>query len=417
MRWGEALSETALGAALLWLSGCSGDQAAEEPDSDGGPVFPSDASGDASSGGGGMKLDVGAGTTTTEGESEDTGACAASTLEPEVETLPVDVIVVIDTSSTMGPASAQVEANINDSFAQVLGQSGLDYRVILVSGYGTAEQVCVAPPLGGAGCNPPPPAPVNTSRFFHYDRATGTAEFLQNIIAWYDEPDPNGLAPGGWSDWLRPDALKVFIGITDSIGGPDQALVESGETFDANLLALDSGQFGTTDARRYTFHTIDGIRQKPNPTEPWLPDEGLVEETCDGYAGMLGPGVGMQRVSQLSGGLRFPLCQFGQFDVVFSAIATGVTETTPISCSFLIPDPPEGETIDPNTLEIDYFPAGSDSPVTFHQVAGLDACEPEAFYIEDDTIILCPQACDVVQDDLEARLETRYGCDTGFVPG
>ena len=415
MRWGEASSWTALVAAIVGSNGCSGEQAADASDTDSGSVFPSDTSGAASSDGSATKLDVGPGTTTTEGDS--TGACAASTLEPQVETLPVDVIVIIDTSSTMGPASAQVEANINDNFAQILAQGGFDYRVILISGYGADEQVCVAPPLGGAGCNPPTPVPVNTSRFFHYDRALGTSEFLQKIILWYDEPDPHGLAAGGWSDWLRPEALKVFIGITDSSGGPDQELVESGDTFDANLLALDPTQFGTADDRRYTFHTINGVREKDNPTDPWLPDEGLVEEICSGYEGLLGPGVGMQRVSQLSGGLRFPLCQFGQFDVVFDAIATGLTETTPISCTFPIPDPPEGESIDPNTIEIDYFPAGADAPVTFRQVTGPDACEPEAFYIEAGTISLCPEACEVVQGDLEARLETRYGCDTGFVPG
>jgi hypothetical protein len=32
-------------------------------------------------------------------------------------------------------------------------------------------------------------------------------------------------------------------------------------------------------------------------------------------------------------------------------------------------------------------------------------------------VFLCPQACALVQADPDAKLDVRYGCDVGFVPG
>jgi hypothetical protein len=89
--------------------------------------------------------------------------------------------------------------------------------------------------------------------------------------------------------------------------------------------------------------------------------------------------------------------------------------TTPVSCEFPIPDPPMGE-IDPDTIEIDYFPNGQPPPIAFHQVVDLAACEAEAFYIANETVILCPEACAQVQADAAAQLDVRYGCDVGFDP-
>ncbi|HET6584332.1 MAG TPA: hypothetical protein VFG69_12810, partial [Nannocystaceae bacterium] len=97
-------------------------------------------------------------------------------------------------------------------------------------------------------------------------------------------------------------------------------------------------------------------------------------------------------------------------------IAEGVVENTPVACSFAIPDPPPGETIDPDTIEIDYLPGGVGPAESFHQVVDLTECAADAFYIENATIFLCPDACALVQADAAAQLDVRFGCDVGFVP-
>ena len=77
---------------------------------------------------------------------------------------------------------------------------------------------------------------------------------------------------------------------------------------------------------------------------------------------------------------------------------------------------PMGEVIDPDTIEIDFFPGGMGEPIAFHQVVDAGACEADAFYIAMETVFLCPEACAAVQADLEAHLEVRYGCDVGYIP-
>lgn len=346
----------------------------------------------------GMPIDMG-------GADETSGECAAQTLEGQQSYLPIDVILVVDTSNSMADAIAAVEASINADFAQVLGGSGLDYQVIVLGDYPPAEQlyICISMPLSGTDCNPPPPVPAATAHYQQYDAITGSGAFLNNILAWYSAPDPHGLAPGGWSDWLRPEALKLFLAMTDGSSASNDT--SDGDAFDAALLALPGAPFGMPGDRRYVFHSIISMQPNNPPQMPWLPADPIQ-----------GNGDSIQQVSVVSGGWRFPLSLPDDFDVVFQQIAEGVVESTPVACSFPIPEPPEGETIDPNTIEIDYLPNGAGPAESFHQVVGPAECAADAFYISGGTIFLCPDACALVQADAAARLDVRYGCDVGFVP-
>jgi hypothetical protein len=352
----------------------------------------------------GAKLDLGP-QADMAGADETSGECAAQTLEGQQTYLPIDVILVVDTSNSMADAIAAVEASINADFAAVLGGSGLDYRVLVLGDYPPAEQlyICISMPLSGTDCNPPPPIPATTPHYQQYDAITGSGAFLDNILAWYSAPDPHGLAPGGWSDWLRPEAQKLFLAMTDGSSASNSNA--DGDAFDAALLALPGSPFGMPGDRRYVFHSIISMEPNNPPQMPWLPADPIQ-----------GNGDSIQQVSVVSGGWRFPLSLPDDFDVVFQQIAEGVVESTPVACSFPIPEPPEGETIDPNTIEIDYLPGGVGAAESFHQVVGPAECAADAFYISADTIFLCPEACALVQADVAAQLDVRYGCDVGFVP-
>ena len=348
------------------------------------------------------KLDLGA--QPDQGDMATTGECAAQMLEPQVQSIGVDIVVVVDTSNSMQAAIAAVEASINNDFAAILGASDVDYRVIVMGDYPPGEQldICVSAPLSGTDCNPPPAVPAVTERYKHYDGITGSGAFLANILAWYTTPDPHGLAPNGYRDFLRDGTRKVILAMTD--GTSASSSDADGDAFDAALLALDPPHFGTPGARDYVFHTIITMGANNPPDAPWLPGDPLQ-----------GEGDSIQRVSVISGGWRFPLSQTDAFDVLFQEIAKDVVMTTPIACSFPIPEPPMG-TIDPNTIEIDYQVGGVPPVKAFHQVVDLAACEADAFYIEDATVILCPDACAQVQADPAAKLDVRYGCDVGFDP-
>jgi hypothetical protein len=389
--------------AILIVGGCG------EPDT---PTAPAD----------GIESGVGTSSSTT-GEAADTekldlggerdvppqgdtdDECAAMTIDPEVVSQSVDVLVVVDTSNSMAEAIAAVEASINADFAAILEASGVDYRVILAGDYPPGEQldICITMPLSTTDCAPPPAVPAVTERYKHYDAITGSGAFLDNIILWATTPDPHGLAPGGYLDFFREDSRKVILAMTDGTSASDDTAF--GDAFDAQLLAFQPPVFGSAGDRRYVFHTITSMTANLPSTTPWLPADPIQ-----------GEGASIQQVSVISGGWRFPLSQSSGFDVVFQEIAQHVVDTTPIACSFPIPDPGSAETIDTNTIEIDYSPGGMPPLRSFHQVTGLAACEPDAFYIESSTVMFCPEACTLVQADPLAHLDVRYGCDVGFDP-
>ncbi|MBL8743728.1 MAG: hypothetical protein JNK04_21610, partial [Myxococcales bacterium] len=341
------------------------------------------------------------------------GSCAATSVGAALATKPIDLILMVDTSSSMAPVSNAVEQNINQNLAAILEASGLDYRVIALAGYGPGAQLCVGPPLGGADCASPPPAPANTERFFHYQKASGSGSILEAIIAWYTAPDDSGAAPNGFSGWLRPDSQKVFLIFSDTESTSNATSV--GDTFDANLLALDPEAFGTPEARKYTLHSIIGLKQSTPPTAAYLPSDPIVSGVCSGMGDDLGSGKAVQQVSILSGGLRFPVCQYAAFDTVFNTIAANVVEEVVLACDIPLPSATDGGEIDPTTVEVDFTPSGGAPLVSFHQVPDLAACEPNAFYIEAGTITLCPEGCSAVQGDALATLDVRYGCDVGYV--
>ena len=335
--------------------------------------------------------------------SETTGECASETIEPELNSVPVDIILVVDTSNSMGAAIAAVETSINVDFAQILADSGIDYRLIVLGAQtDTQIPICISAPISDTDCNPTPPVPAINDTYKHYDAETGSGAFLNNILAWYSTPDKHGLAPGGYQDFLRDGARRVILGMTDGTSASNNPA--DGDAFHASLLSLQPPAFGTVNDPQYVFHLVVSMSANMPPSQPWLAGDPI-----EGFGGSL------QQVAILTNGWRFPLSETNSFPILFQEIAADVVESTPVACEFQIPTPDEGE-IDPDTIEIDYYVGGQAPPIAFHQVVDLAACEAEAFYIANDMVLLCPQACDLVQADPAAQLDVRFGCDVGFDP-
>jgi hypothetical protein len=198
----------------------------------------------------------------------------------------------------------------------------------------------------------------------------------------------------------------------------DSGQVASGQTaalaFDSKLLQMNPGQFGTVSARNYIFYSIVGLTQKSNPLDPWTEFEPVQTATC---TSAVSPGTGYQWLSKGTGALRFPVCNHQSYDVVFNDIASGVIDVTSVPCEFDVPEPPPGQTLDLNTVDVLYTAGGMGSPQEWTQVDSPSLCGPSKFYIDEsldpDKIILCPQACAVVEADSEAKLEVKIEC--GFI--
>ncbi len=377
----------------------------------------------AASGGNGAGINFDAGS--NDGAINPDAACDLQKFTAKLEKKPVDVIFILDNSCSMTDEIIAIQNNINTNFAQIIQNSGVDYRVIFIAEQGPAnpdESSCIGPPLGGTKCpvaaNQPPVN--NPPVFFHYDNNdVESHDSLCKMIDWYDKPDRYNLAPAGWSQWLRKEAFKAFVEITDdgisctrgqwSYNDSDQ--VAAGQTaaqkFDLDIMARDPAQFGSITDRNYVWYSIIGIGANPNsPDKSWGPTDAVTTSKCSTAPG---PGTGYQWLSNMTGGIKFPVCEGQGFDVVFQEIAKGVIKSASIACEFNMPTPPVGKEIDPKSLTVEFTPQNG-APIKFTQVDNAAACAPNAFYIEADKIKLCPGACTTVQGSPNADLQILALC-------
>jgi len=330
-------------------------------------------------------------------------ACAMVGAEATLIKKPVDIIFVIDNSGSMSEEINGVEMNINKNFAQIIGKSGLDYRVIMVTSHGSNNlYICVEMPLSGHMCNPPPLVPVNTKRYYHYDFNIQSTDSFRKLLMTYNMPDKHNIAPMGWAGYLRKDSVKMFVEITDDKSDMNEV------QFDTSLLALQPALFGTAKKRNYIWHTIAGLDRNNPATKPWGPKDPEVAGRC--LPGAVNNGIEYQRLSILTGGLRFPICEWANFDSVFQEIAKGVVQGSKVACEMEMPKPPMGQEIDPDTLVVEYTPSKGGMPLDFAQVLSANDCMPNTFYRAGDRIILCPDACAKVQMDDMAKLRVLFDC-------
>ena len=179
------------------------------------------------------------------------------------------------------------------------------------------------------------------------------------------------------------------------------------QKFDADLLARDPAQFGTATDRNYVWYSIVGVAPNSgNPNKSYGPGDPVTPSKCSTAPG---PGTGYQWLSNMTGGIKFPVCEGQGFDVVFQEIAKGVIKSAAIACEFDLPKPPEGKEIDPATITVEFTPQGG-TATKFTQVQNAAACSASAFYIEGTKIKLCPQACTAVQGSPNADLQILALC-------
>lgn len=390
------------------------------------------------------------------------GACATESGQATLVKRPMDVIVVIDNSKSMQGEIQAVQARINGDFAAIIGNSGIDYRVIMVSRYGnvyrenydsgdasdSAFSICIGSPLSSLTCptasGSTVPAPANNPpRFYHHSTDIGSNNLWCRLLDSYHISDPisqNGragwtpIAPNGWKDFVRADAYKVFIAITDDSpttnatnGCPGLTNDLAGaQAFDTALRTLDGAQFGAVDGQRnYKWYSIVGMHADAanailTPDQPvetrCCTAGGTAQTVCQGTTGQTltnssNPGEGYQELSRMTEGLRYPSCYNANFDGIFNAIAQGVIEGAKASCEYDVPQPSHG-IVDVNQTKVAYKP-GSGANVPLTRRASEAACAAgEGFYYSSDNsqIHLCPATCAVVQADPQAKVSIDFGC-------
>jgi hypothetical protein len=293
---------------------------------------------------------------------------------------PIDAIVLPDESGSMGPARDSVAASMETTFRTAMETAGIDYRVIW---NGTT----------------PLPMIEATGRLTRNPIGLGSGDdaMFKPVLDTYET----------WRPALRDDALKVFVHFTDAQSGTGARIAGYTGTFDQVLVAREPALWGTEGDYRFVYHAFVGLTPNTPPESPYEPADPIVGGTCDGR--FANPEA-LQSMAQRTGGLRFPLCLFDRFDSVFARIAASAIERATVACELELPDPPEGMTIDLETLAVRYT-AGAGGETVFTRASSMAECGPDRFMLEGDRVILCAEACDVVEADPTATLTVLTGCD------
>ncbi len=326
----------------------------------------------------------------------------------------IDVIFMIDNSCSMEEEIQQVRDNINGSFTDIIRQSAIDWRVIMISQrqlggpLAGSFNVCVTPPLAGPNCADNPP------QFRHLPCVVESADSLEVARDTYDGRHNQQARPGAiilhpcfarWDDKIRFDSTKIFVVVTDD-DAPAQSIPGGGipaAQFDtwATQNVQPAGVLGTKAARKYIFFGVTG-QSMTDPTQ-----------ACPGA---MAPGQQYQQLAQLTGGFTRSICESDWSDI-FRTIANGIVSR--VSCELNVPRPTGGQTIDPNKVNVTFTPGGG-APQAVLQDNNGPCASPTVdgwqWNADKSKILLCGQACTRAQADPRARVELALGCATDIRP-
>lgn len=351
-------------------------------------------------------------------------ACATTIAEADTVQLPVDIIWMVDNSASMQPAIEQVTAGLND-FADLIGASTIDYRVIMLSlrsktnpvqvGGGTRYAVCIPPPLAGDDdCG-------NGARFFQSSVDIRSTQPLEQFLGTLDQTDgyQEGEEKGGepWAHFLRPEATKSIVVVSDD---NSRLSANDFETFYGGKNPFNSLTLppGILDASRgglfegYLFHGLYGWGEDlhPAPEPPCTyPDQSNPPSAGPTYTALV----------KKTGGVRAQICDGASaWQPFFDSVAQAVIATSKIDCEFDIPEPEAGA-INPGAVNVRIVGDGGETRV--YKVADAADCDSDGgWYYDDDTsptkVILCPASCEEAQSQVgpgkDGRIEVLYGCPT-----
>jgi hypothetical protein len=353
---------------------------------------------------------------------ETDAACAAVASEAQATALPVDIIWLVDNSSSMQTAVAQIKLGLN-AFAATIESKSLDYQVIMLAlrnkqspitiNGGTRYPVCIPQPLAGDdNCG-------DGARFFQSSIDIYSTQPLEQFLGTmgqtkgYTVADAKGGEP--WAQHLRPDATKTIIVVSD-----DNARLSATdfETFPGgknpyNSLILPPGILDPSYNDLFKGYLFGGIYGWGNAADPSV--------KCS-FADLTQPASSGPTYTTLvtkTGGVRAKLCDgAAAWQPFFDAVAQAVIASAKLSCELVIPPPSMG-TLDPAKVNVAIQSGGNQ--VYLPGVTDAAACGPAGGWYYDDPVTptkvtLCPASCDAAQASVgpgkPGHIEVLFGCAT-----
>lgn len=306
------------------------------------------------------------------------GSCDALNVRAEELLAPVDIVWIVDDSGSMSEEASLVQSQMN-SFVTTISSAGLDVHVVLITAAGF---ISVPDPLGS-----------DPDQFLRVEESVFSDEALEKLISTYPR----------WSDFLRRDSALHLIAVTD-----DESSLDGAE-FVRQMQALAGRTF-----RLHAIASPPGSTHRPAGF-------GFEMDGCAGPNGEAADnGEEYWEASLATGGRQLDICS-SDWSSLFRELATAVSVPTVLPCAYDIPEPPMGESFDPNLVNMEFTP-GDGSPTTIiPNVGNFGRCGDEGgWYYEGDPadpdrIVVCPSTCARFEAAPAASIEIALGCATVLI--
>jgi hypothetical protein len=313
---------------------------------------------------------------------------------------PADVIFVIDNTPSMEDELAEVRANMN-AFSQKVHDDGLDLHIVLISclpedcgSHDNWHGICVEPPVGAVGGCPEggPYDDSNPPAYLHVSTPVPSRGGLSAVVSTHDQ----------WGHMIRDNSAKHVVVVSD-----DSDDWTAQQFIDA-FVALDSRFEGFQAHGIYSFMSKEDACAISD-TEP-----------CCIFAAPDGEGTVYRDLVEATGGISGDMC-LQDFDPVFDVLAGAVVESAELSCEWTIPAPPDGESLNPAMINVEFINSQQESYFIGRVFAASDCGNVAQGWYYDDavpptTIYVCPQTCTWIKGDPGARMVLHFGCDQYVAP-
>lgn len=289
---------------------------------------------------------------------------------------PVDMIWAVDGSASMGDEIAKVVHNINNFAGYMLGLRA-DLHLVMLGDKqsGGQEKLCVPPPLGGPNCQ-------DGERYRHIARYVGN-DALRQIVALYPE----------YRTFLRPNAKKVLVIVSDS-----NAEGVTPDWFDQQLRALDGGAMFSN----YLVHSIVGYGERSSLGHP----RGCPSAAAEGTTYLA--------LSDKTGGTKFSICasfwnQAGEGlpSGIFGELGRSVAGLVDLPCRYPLPKLEGNRAVNTGKIQVNADGDAGWAVVPRHADGGVCSANAPGWYLDADTVRLCPSLCKALS---VAEVKVLFGC-------
>lgn len=331
-------------------------------------------------------------------------ACAGWSAEPETQ--PAVLQLVVDTSLSMDePPNGRAGGGRNDDPTKWDITRDALQEVLSALPDELAIGLFFYPNMSTEGSDDPRPvsACVNLDEGIAVQQLS--AQHRENLIEIFDDTEPNGWTPthGAYEHALETSLLpaefpgqKYLLLITDGVPTLTHDCQGSSNGGQAAPVDTDPIVEAIADARRAGVRTFLIGSPGSEDGRQWMSLAAIQGATA--RAGCQVDGT--------------PYCHMDMTTApdFGAALRAGLNQVTgEIACTYDLPEPPDGQTIDPNLVNLIVTTSTGDSQLVLPDANG--DCS-EGWQLTGSQVVLCEGTCSRVQSD-GASLQLLFGCETG----